>query len=90
MAKNPDTVHKFLGDLSSKVRSLWDDEQKVMMDMKKAEAAELGFEFSGKLDFWDFRLDLHDSQLTFADTLFCIDITWPWLRRSSMLLIRKS
>jgi Zn-dependent oligopeptidase len=55
MAKNPDTVHKFLGDLSSKVRQLWDDEQKVMMEMKKAEAAELGFEFSGKLDFWDFR-----------------------------------
>jgi len=55
MAKNPDTVKKFLGELSHKVRPLWDEEQKVMLDMKKAEAAELGFEFSGKLDFWDFR-----------------------------------
>jgi len=55
MAKNPTTVHKFLGDLSSKLKHLWEEEQKVMLDMKKAEAAELGFEFSGKLDFWDFR-----------------------------------
>ena len=55
MAKNPDTVKRFLGELSHKVRPLWDEEQKVMLEMKKAEAAELGFEFSGKLDFWDFR-----------------------------------
>ena len=55
MARNPDTVQKFLGELSQKLRPLWDQEQKVMLDMKKAEAAELGFEFSGKLNFWDFR-----------------------------------
>ena len=55
MAKNPETVHKFLGELSSKLYQLWEDEQKVMLEMKKKEAAELGFEFNGKLDFWDFR-----------------------------------
>jgi len=55
MAKNPETVHKFLGELSSKLYQLWEDEQKVMLEMKKKEAAELGFEFDGKLDFWDFR-----------------------------------
>ena len=55
MAPNPDTVQKFLGELSQKLRPLWDQEQKVMLDMKKAEAAKLGFEFSGKLNFWDFR-----------------------------------
>ena len=55
MAKNPDTVKEFLGGLAVKVKQLWEEEQKVMMKMKEEEAKELGFEYSGKLDFWDFR-----------------------------------
>lgn len=55
MAKNPDTVKDFLGGLAVKVKQLWEEEQKVMMKMKDEEAKELGFENSGKLDFWDFR-----------------------------------
>jgi len=55
MAKNPDTVKDFLGGLAGKVKTLWEKEQQVMLDMKKEEAGEIGFEFNGKLDFWDFR-----------------------------------
>ena len=58
MAKNPDTVKEFLGGLAVKVKQLWEEEQKVMVKMKEKEAKELGFEYSGKLDFWDFRHDL--------------------------------
>lgn len=58
MAKNPDTVKEFLGGLAVKVKQLWEEEQKVMVKMKEEEAKELGFEYSGKLDFWDFRHDL--------------------------------
>ena len=55
MAKNPGTVGDFLSGLADKVKALWQTEQKVMIKMKEEEAKELGFEFSGKLDFWDFR-----------------------------------
>ena len=55
MAKNPETVKKFLGDLAVKLQPLWEEEQKVLLEMKETECKELGLEFSGKLDFWDFR-----------------------------------
>ena len=55
MAKNPETVKKFLGELAEKLQPLWEEEQKVLLEMKEAECKELGLEFSGKLDFWDFR-----------------------------------
>jgi len=55
MAKDPGTVKEFLGGLAAKVKALWEEEQKVMLRMKEEEAKELGFESSGKLDFWDFR-----------------------------------
>lgn len=55
MAKNPETVKKFLGDLAVKLQPLWEEEQKVLLEMKQEECKELGLEFSGKLDFWDFR-----------------------------------
>ena len=55
MAKTPQTVQNFLGELGVKLKPLWEEEQKVLLEMKEAESKELGFEFSGKLDFWDFR-----------------------------------
>jgi len=55
MAKDPGTVKEFLGGLAGKVKALWEEEQQVMLRMKEEEAKELGFENSGKLDFWDFR-----------------------------------
>lgn len=55
MAKDPGTVKDFLGGLAVKVKQLWEEEQQVMLAMKKEEAEQLGFDYSGKLDFWDFR-----------------------------------
>jgi len=55
MAKNPETVKEFLAGLASKVKQLWEEEQRVMLQMKKEESEQLGFEYNGKLDFWDFR-----------------------------------
>ena len=53
--KDPGTVKKFLTELGSKLVPLWQEEQSVMLRMKEEEAKELGFEFNGKLNFWDFR-----------------------------------
>ena len=55
MAKDPATVKKFLTELGIKLGPLWQEEQDVMLRMKEEEAKELGFDFDGKLDFWDFR-----------------------------------
>ena len=55
MAKDPGTVKKFLTELGSRLVPLWQEEQSVMLRMKEEEAKELGFEFNGKLNFWDFR-----------------------------------
>jgi len=55
MAKNPETVKEFLGGMAVKLQKLWEEEQQVMLKMKEEEAEQLGFDFSGKLDFWDFR-----------------------------------
>ena len=55
MAKDPGTVEQFLNDLCAQMLPLWQEEQGVMMRMKEEEAKELGFEFDGKLNFWDFR-----------------------------------
>jgi len=55
MAKDPATVKKFLTELGTKLGPLWQEEQGVMLRMKEEEAKELGFDFDGKLDFWDFR-----------------------------------
>merc|ERR1719232_391447 len=55
MAKDPGTVKKFLTELGSKLVPLWQEEQGVLLRLKEEEAKELGFEFEGKLNFWDFR-----------------------------------
>jgi len=55
MAKNPKDVAKFLDELAVKLQPLWEEEKKVMLDLKEKEAKEVGFEFTNKLDFWDFR-----------------------------------
>jgi len=55
MAKNPETVEKFLSDLSAKLQVLWKKEKAKMLKLKAAEAEEFGFEFDGKIakeDFW--------------------------------------
>ena len=55
MAKNPETVKKFLSDLAVKLQPLWETEKKELLALKEAECVENGWEFNGKLDFWDMR-----------------------------------
>ena len=55
MAKDPGTVSQFLTELGSTLVPLWTQEQSVMLKMKEDEMKELGRDFDGKLDFWDFR-----------------------------------
>jgi len=55
MAKNPNIVKKFLGDLAVKLQPLWVQEKEVMLNFKKEEAESLGFKYDGKLNPWDFR-----------------------------------
>jgi len=55
MARNPESVASFLSDLAVKLQPLWAKEREVMLSLKKEEAKELGFEYNGKLEYWDFR-----------------------------------
>jgi len=55
MAKTPENVKNFVTDLSTKLKALWVKEKQVFLDLKAAEAKELGFEFDNtinKEDFW--------------------------------------
>lgn len=55
MAKNPENVAKFLSELTTKLKPLWETEKQVMLKLKEAEAIELKFDFDGKInkeDFW--------------------------------------
>ncbi|XP_071545618.1 thimet oligopeptidase-like [Panulirus ornatus] len=55
MAKTPKTVAQFLSSLSEKLQPLWQQEKAVMLNLKKEECEKYNYEYSGKLDFWDFR-----------------------------------
>ena len=53
MAKNPETVRKFLGDMTSKFKVLWNEEREVLLKLKELEAEELELESNGKLALED-------------------------------------
>ena len=53
MAKNPETVRKFLEDLTSKFKVLWNDEKEVLLKLKELEAEELELESNGELALED-------------------------------------
>jgi len=55
MAKDPEAVAKFLSELAVKLQPLWQEESRVMLDMKKEEAEVHKFQFNERLEFWDFR-----------------------------------
>eukprot|EP00090_Calanus_glacialis_P014702 TRINITY_DN23551_c0_g1_i1.p1 TRINITY_DN23551_c0_g1~~TRINITY_DN23551_c0_g1_i1.p1 ORF type:complete len:572 (-),score=137.44 TRINITY_DN23551_c0_g1_i1:79-1626(-) len=55
MAKNPDTVEQFLLNLKAKMKVLWEEEKKVLLNLKSVESEELGLEFNGKIEKEDFR-----------------------------------
>lgn len=55
MAKDPETVSRFLQELAVKLQPLWAKEKEVMLALKAEEAKELGFKDNGVIDYWDFR-----------------------------------
>ncbi|KAK6188206.1 hypothetical protein SNE40_004436 [Patella caerulea] len=55
MAKSPDSVATFLGDLAKKLQPLKDAEIKLFLDYKKEECEKYGFTFDNILNMWDFR-----------------------------------
>jgi len=68
MAKNPENIKEFLGELKDKLQRLWAKERQTMLDLKKREAEEYGFEYDGKInkeDFWYYanQIELEDYQV---------------------------
>lgn len=55
MAKDPTSVTKFLEELATKLRPLKEKEMNVMLEFKKEECKEYGFEYDGKLNPYDVR-----------------------------------
>ena len=50
MAKNPETVKKFLNDLTPRLQQLWKKEKERMLKLKAEEASKFGVEFDGRIN----------------------------------------
>ena len=48
MAKNPETVRKFLCGLAEKLQPIWAKEREEFLALKEAKCNEHGFEFNGR------------------------------------------
>lgn len=55
MAKTAEAVTTFLTDLSKKLQALKESEMKLFLEYKKEECEKYGYEYDGKIHFWDFR-----------------------------------
>lgn len=55
MAKDPEKVRTFLVDLAKKLRPLQEQEVKVYLEYKKEECDKYGYEYDGKIHYWDLR-----------------------------------
>ncbi|XP_063415153.1 thimet oligopeptidase-like [Mytilus trossulus] len=55
MAKTPEAVTSFLSGLSKKLQALKQSEMSLFLEYKKEECDKYGYEFDGKINFWDFR-----------------------------------
>lgn len=55
MAKTPETVDNFLGDLRSRLAAGGEKESKSLLELKKADLASRGEQFDGRYYLWDHR-----------------------------------
>ncbi|XP_065923847.1 thimet oligopeptidase-like [Magallana gigas] len=55
MAKDPEKVRTFLVDLAQKLRPLQEQEVKVYLEYKKEKCDKYGYEYDGKIHYWDLR-----------------------------------
>uniref|UniRef100_UPI00398EA10B neurolysin, mitochondrial-like isoform X2 n=1 Tax=Pristiophorus japonicus TaxID=55135 RepID=UPI00398EA10B len=55
MAKKTQNVGKFLDELYQKLKLLGEEERRFILDLKKKECEERGFEFNNKINAWDMR-----------------------------------
>lgn len=55
MSKTAEAVSSFLSELCEKLRPLGEADLEVMLQLKEEEYKELGYEFDGKINYWDMR-----------------------------------
>ena len=53
MAKNHGNVAMLLSSLAVKMQPIFTKEKEIMLKLKEEESNKLGFNFNGKIDFWD-------------------------------------
>jgi len=59
MAKSPKTVKDFLEGLATKLQPLWAKEKEEILKLKEDECKKYGYEYDGKVNFWDSRYYLN-------------------------------
>jgi len=59
MAKSPKKVKDFLDGLATKLQPLWAKEKEEILKLKEEECKKYGYEYDGKVNFWDTRYYLN-------------------------------